>query len=82
MALLRRAFEVTELTLEILDAALASDEPDFEDGLVRATAEALGVDVIVSRDARAFVGSSIRRCSAVELLGLAGGSGAWGHSEG
>ena len=68
ITLMRRAFEVAELTLDIVDAALASDEPDFEDGLVRATAEALGVDVIVSRDVRAYANSSVKRLSAAELL--------------
>lgn len=68
IALVRRAFEIVELTVETIDAALASDEPDFEDGIVRATAEALGVDAIVSRDTRAYENSPIRRYSAGELL--------------
>lgn len=54
VALMRRAFEAVELTLDIVDAALVSDEPDFEDGIVRATAEAIGADAIFSRDVRAF----------------------------
>lgn len=75
IALMRRAFEVVELTLDIVDAALASDEPDFEDGLVRATAETLGVDAIVSRDARAYANSAVGRLSAAELLERAGARG-------
>ena len=40
--------------------ALASDEPDFEDGVVRAIAESAQVDFIVTRDAGAFANSSLR----------------------
>ena len=48
--------------------SLASDEPDFEDGLIRAVAEDSGVDTIVSRDRAAFAGSSIPRKTARECL--------------
>ena len=39
--------------------ALESDEPDFEDGLVRAAAETEGVFAIITRGGRAFVGSAV-----------------------
>jgi len=68
IALVRKVFEVVELTLDIVDAALESDEPDFEDGLIRATAEAIGADVILSRDARAFMNSPVPRVEACELV--------------
>ena len=48
--------------------ALASDEPDFEDALIRASAEHEGVFAIVSRDANAFACSNIPKLSAAELL--------------
>ena len=48
--------------------SLASNEPDFEDGLIRACAELNDVDFIVSRDRDAFAGSSIRRVSSREYL--------------
>ena len=48
--------------------ALDSDEPDFEDGLVRACAELNDVDFIISRDEKAFRRATIRRLSAAEYL--------------
>ncbi len=68
IALLRRVFEVVELTLDIVDSALVSNEPDFEDGIVRATAEAIGVDAIFSRDVRAFLNGPIRRLDAAGVI--------------
>lgn len=47
------------------DAAY-SDEPDFEDGIIRACAESLGVDYIISRDKKAFKRSPVKRMSAQE----------------
>ena len=56
---------VDELVCE--DAAF-SDEPDFEDGIIRACAEMLGVDFIISRDEDAFRRSPVKRLSAQEYL--------------
>lgn len=70
VALLRRAFEIAPLTTEIVDIALASDEPDLEDGIVRATAEQLGVDAIFSRDSKAYAASTIRRLDAGGVVGF------------
>lgn len=47
-----------------------SDEPDFEDGIIRACAEAAGADFIISRDERAFARSPIKRMSAQEYIDL------------
>lgn len=55
----RSLMEVAELTVPVLDTAFASDEPDLEDGIVRATAELLGAEAIVTRDASAYAGSSV-----------------------
>ena len=48
--------------------AFACDEPDFEDGIIRAAAEIARVDYIISRDASAFVGSLVPRLSPAEAL--------------
>lgn len=48
--------------------SLASDEPDFEDGLVRACAELVGADYIVSTDRKAFKRSSVPRIESPELI--------------
>lgn len=55
----RRVVTVADLTQEVLDRAFASDEPDLEDGIVRATAELLGADAIITRDAAAYGASSV-----------------------
>lgn len=68
VSLLRRAFEIVPLTAEIIDIALASDEPDLEDGIVRATAEQLGADAIFSRDTKAYATSPIPRLDAKGII--------------
>ena len=51
--------------------ALDSNEPDFEDGLVRACAELNDADFIISRDEKAFRKAKIRRLAAAEYLAIA-----------
>ena len=63
------------LTVAGVDGALCrlaalSDEPDFEDGIIRTCAESLPVDFIISRDEKAFAHSPIRRLSAQEYVDL------------
>lgn len=58
---LRSSFGLVELTGDIVDRAFASDEPDFEDGLVRAAAEACRCGLIVTADRAAFEGSSVKK---------------------
>ena len=65
-----RAFEVIQLSRSTCQDALASDEPDFEDGLIRSMAERTSCAHIISRDARAFVGSCASRLTSEELLAL------------
>lgn len=65
---LMELFDVRPLLPRHARRSLASDEPDFEDGLIRAVAEDSGVDTIVSRDRAAFAGSSIPRKTARECL--------------
>ena len=50
--------EIAPIDRAACTTALASDEPDFEDGLVRAAAETARADFIVTRDAAAFEGSA------------------------
>jgi len=52
---------------ECLDA-LVSNEPDFEDGLIRSCAELNDVDFIISRDREAFAGSTVRCLTSREYL--------------
>lgn len=50
--------------------ALQSDEPDFEDGLIRACVEAEAANCIITRDAEAFRGSRIPSMTAEAYLKL------------
>ena len=45
---------------EILKDAISSDEPDFEDGIIRACAESNNLDFIITRDEQAYQGSRVR----------------------
>ena len=53
--------------------AADSNEPDFEDGLVRACAELNDADFIVSRDQEAFRKARIRKVTAAEYLDIVEG---------
>ena len=56
---------------ECLSAAY-SDEPDFEDGLIRAVAESNDMDFIITRDAGAFQRSTLKSLTAAKYLTLFG----------
>lgn len=56
---------------EACDRALSSDEPDFEDGIIRACAELNGADAIVTHDKDAFAHSLVRSVTAAEYLEIA-----------
>lgn len=59
---------VVELTNEVLDRAFSSDEPDLEDGIVRATAELRGAAAIITRDNTAYTSSTVPSMTAREFL--------------
>ncbi len=61
-------FVVADIGRLICETALLSDEPDFEDGILRAIAEAEDCTCIISRDLRAFKGSKVSRMTAEEYL--------------
>ena len=57
---------------EEVDLAMRSNEPDFEDGLVRATAELNDVDFIITRNQSAFANTKVRSVSAAQYLKIVG----------
>lgn len=63
-------FEVISVDVPLCKIALTSNEPDFEDGLVRAAAESIPVDFLISRDTTAFERSPIKRLTAQEYIDL------------
>lgn len=62
---------VAPVDAEVLDEAIRSNEPDFEDGIVRACAELNDADFIITRDKAAFAKSKVRAVSASEYLEIA-----------
>ena len=62
---------IAPVDAEICDMALNSDEPDFEDGIIRACAELNGADFIITRDKAAFAHSKVRSVTAAEYLEIA-----------
>ena len=61
-------FEIVAVDAALCRVAALSDEPDFEDGIVRACAESASADTIISRYEGAFARSTIKRLSAQEYL--------------
>ena len=54
----------------MLDRAFGSDEPDVEDGIVRATAELMGAEAIITRDDAAYKTSRVPSMTAREYCML------------
>lgn len=63
-----KSYSVEPLDQEACFTSAYSDEPDFEDGCIRAMAERAGVDFIITRDRAAFVRSTIKTFSPAELI--------------
>lgn len=59
-----------QLDVEACVVALESNEPDYEDGCIRAIAERAGVDFIITRDKKAFARSYVKAYTAREYLEL------------
>ncbi len=64
------SFSVASVDRPTCDIAINSDEPDFEDGIIRATAELEHVDFILTRDTKAFTKSSARRINSETFIEL------------
>lgn len=63
---------IAPTSAEECELSLHGNEPDFEDGLIRACAELNDVDFILTRDARAFARSKVRAVTCAEYLEIAG----------
>lgn len=64
--------ELYPVDAQICYQALCSNEPDFEDGIVRACAENAKATYLISRDSSAFEVSPIKRMSAEGYLRFKG----------
>lgn len=67
---LMELFDIRPLMERHACMSYRSDEPDFEDGLIRAVAEDNDADVIVTRDVEAFHHSSVRSMDAEQCRAL------------
>lgn len=63
---------IASTSAEECELSLHGNEPDFEDGLIRACAELNDVDFILTRDARAFARSKVRAVTCAEYLKIRG----------
>lgn len=61
-------FDLVDLTGLFVFESIDSDEPDYEDGLIRVAAEELQVDAIISYDKAAFKSSFVPKMTAQEAL--------------
>ena len=64
------AFTVIAIDDALCRTAANGNEPDFEDGIIRACAEREGASFIISRDEKAFLRSPVKRLSAREYADL------------
>lgn len=67
-------FTALDLSEGLCRSALKSDEPDFEDGIIRACAEEWDADFLLSRDVahHAFQHSVVKTVDAAQLVALLG----------
>ena len=63
-----KSYAVEPLDRDACLTSAYSDEPDYEDGCIRAMAERAGVDFIITRDRAAFVRSTIKSFSPAEFI--------------
>lgn len=61
-------FDLIDLTGLFVHESIDSDEPDYEDGLIRVAAEELQVEAIISYDKAAFKNSFVPKMTAQEAL--------------
>lgn len=61
-------FDLIDLTDYLVRTSIRSNEPDYEDGLIRTAAEDLQVDAIITYDKAAFKDSFIPKMTAAEAL--------------
>ncbi|MBR2836073.1 MAG: PIN domain-containing protein [Coriobacteriales bacterium] len=59
---------ICPVSAEECHMSLQSNEPDFEDGLIRAVAELEGADFIITRDKKAFAKSKVKSVDAKGYL--------------
>ena len=60
--------DLIDLTGLFVHESIDSDEPDYEDGLIRVAAEELQVEAIISYDKAAFKNSFVPKMTAQEAL--------------
>lgn len=68
IAQLMELLVIAPVSAEHCSLAISTNEPDFEDALIRAIAELEDVDFIITRDKAAFKKTKVRSVTAAEYL--------------
>lgn len=61
-------FEILSIGAQECMTSITSDEPNFEDGLIRAAAELNNIDFLITQDAAAFSSSPVKSMTAKQYL--------------
>lgn len=67
---LRKMLDILPMDESVVDAALDSEFPDFEDAMQYYAAEKQGIDFIVTRNKKDYVRGRIRAVSAEEYMDM------------
>lgn len=70
MRQLLRLFEVAPVTRPVLDAALSSKTPDFEDAVLAEAAQQAGAQAIITRNLKDFSHSPVRAYTPEQWLAM------------
>ena len=68
IANLTRFIDVVSVDKAVVEDALGSNEPDFEDGIIRSCAEFYNVNFIITRNEAAYKASMVKALSSKEFL--------------
>jgi predicted nucleic acid-binding protein len=63
-------FEIATVNRPVIERALASKIPDFEDAVLNEAAQMAGADFVITRNTRDFVGSALKVCDPNEFIAL------------
>ena len=63
-------FEIATVNRPVIERALESKIPDFEDAVLNEAGQMAGADFVITRNTKDFTGSSLKVCDPDEFLAL------------